>query len=996
MNHRYNRERLLASTMICGALFAGGLAGPAFAQDEDGAVAEIVVTGTRIPTPNLESVSPVVAIGAADIKAQGVIRVEDMINSLPQAFASQGSTISNGSNGTATVNLRGLGPSRTLVLINGRRLNPGNPTSAGTPVADLNFIPSALIERVDVATGGGSAVYGADAVAGVVNFIMQKNFEGIRLDAQISTYQHQNDNPVASIIRAKQATAAIPGQFALPKENVRDGAAQEVTLTVGVSTEDDRGNITAYASYRHASPILQSNRDFSACSFNSGAVFTCGGSGTAYPARFGSFIVDPAGPGNTFRVRNAATDIYNFGPTNFYQRPDERYTMGAFAHYELSEKADIYTELMFMDDVSTAQIAPGGIFAANFSTNCDNPLMTAVQQGQLCGAAAGTPTIFTGVIARRNIEGGGRQSGFHSTSYRIVVGSKGDLGENWNYDLYGQFGSTSVAGSVKNFFHSGRIQNALFAKRNAAGQIVCQSVIDGSDPACVPYNIFTLTGVTPAALNYLSVPSYANGTANERVVSLSIGGDLTEYGVKSPWSEEGVGVAFGTEYRREHMDLAADFLAANGLISGAGGAVPPIDAGYDVYELFGEARIPIANDMPWAKSLQLEVGYRYSDYSFGSSTDTYKFGGDWVPVDGLRLRASYQRAVRAPNLVELYGAQVQAIGGSIDPCAGLAAGNPLVARCAAAFNLTTAQVLAIEPNPADQYMVLAGGNANVQPEVSDTVSFGLVATPSFLPGFNFSIDYFDIKVEEFISTLGANNTLNRCVLGGEAKYCALVQRDAQGSLWLSPNGPLGRTIDLTENTGYLRTSGVDFSANYRTDLDELGLEGMGGIQVNFVGTWLDKLETALQKGDRPVDCAGYYGSICGNRGAAPAVPSPVWRHKARLTWNTPLPWDLSVSAQWRYFSEVKLDATSSDPELRDPSAPATDLKLASRSYFDLMANWTIAENYTFRAGVNNVLDKDPPLNGSDNCLTGPCNGNTWPQVYDALGRFLFLGVTAKF
>ena len=216
------RERLLASSMICGAAVAAFAASPALAQQTE--VQEIVVTGSRIPTPNLTSVSPVVAITAADIKAQGVTRVEDMINSLPQAFAAQGASISNGSNGTATVNLRGLGTSRTLVLIDGRRVGPGNPSSATSPAVDLNFIPSALVERVDVLTGGASAVYGADAVAGVVNFIMKKDFEGVKIDAQWSTYQHsQHNDSVAAIVAAKAKSSSQPGQFALPKDDVTDG-----------------------------------------------------------------------------------------------------------------------------------------------------------------------------------------------------------------------------------------------------------------------------------------------------------------------------------------------------------------------------------------------------------------------------------------------------------------------------------------------------------------------------------------------------------------------------------------------------------------------------------------------------------------------------------------------------------------------------------------------------------------------------------------------------
>ncbi len=982
------RERLLASSMICGAAFAALAVTPAFAADET-EVQEIVVTGSRIPTPNLTSVSPVTAIGAADIKAQGVTRVEDMINSLPQAFAAQGSGISNGSNGTATVNLRGMGASRTLVLIDGRRVGPGNPSSATSPAVDLNFIPSSMVERVDVLTGGASAVYGADAVAGVVNFIMKKDFEGVSINAQWSTYQHNNhDDSLQAMIKAKAKTANDPAQFALPKDNVRDGDGAEVTLTMGVNSPDGKGNITAYASFRSINKVMQGDRDYSVCTLNSGNAFSCGGSGTASPARFGSFTVS----GNTFRPRVAATDVYNFGPTNYFQRPDERYMLGAFAHYQVADWAEVYSQVMFMDDRSVAQIAPGGIFAgggatpteSGFDINCDNPFMTATQQTQLCGANAGTTAVQRVLVAKRNVEGGGRQSEFRHQSYRYVVGMQGNLADNWTYDAYMEYSATKYDSSAQNYFMSPRIANALQARRDATGKIVCVSAITGTDKACVPYNIFQEGQVTQAALNYLQVPSYVFGNASERVVSANVGGDLTPYGIKSPFADDGVGVSFGAEYRREHIDFKSDYLSQAGLLSGAGGASPPIDAGFDVYEIFGEARVPLAQDKPLIKSLTAEFAYRYSDYSYGKQTNTYKAGGDWEPIDGLRLRAAYQRSVRAPNVVELYGPQNVVLDGTTDPCAGLTAGNALVAQCAKAFNMTTAQVLAIEKNPAAQYYGLTGGNPNLNPETSDTVTIGFVAQPSFLPGSNFSLDWFDIKVEDYISGIGADTIIKNCVNNLDAYFCGLVKRDSNGSIWLSQNGYV---VDTTLNTGSLQTRGIDVAANYRFNLDDLGLEGMGSVTTQFTGTWLDQLVTQSLPGGPKVDCAGVFGSICLGLGGS-TTPNPEWRHKFRVEWATPFPADLKLSAQWRYFSKV---------DHEDPAAaPKTETKLDARSYLDLLATFNVMDNYSFRLGVNNVLDKDPPLTGQSNCPSGSCNGNTFPQMYDSLGRYFFVGVTADF
>ena len=983
--------------MICGAALAGLSATTVRAAEAAGAeVSEIVVTGTRIPTPNLTSVAPVTSVSAADIKAQGVARVEDLVNSLPQAFAAQGSNYSNSANGTATVNLRGLGSARTLVLIDGRRLQAGNPTSAIGPVAaDLNFIPTALVERVDVLTGGASAVYGADAVSGVVNFIMNKNFEGVRLDAQYSFYQHnQHEGDISAVVRDARSRATIPDNFIVPG-NFKGGEGDTQSITIGVNAPDGKGNVTAYATHTNINPVLASSFDFSACSLNSGTTFfaaKCGGSGTAYPARLGGFIVDVNGPGNTVRTRNAATDVYNFAPTNYLQRPDQRYGMGAFAHYDVNAHFKAYTDIMFMEDNSTAQIAPGGIFVGSgpgpggaYQINCDNPLMSAQEAAALCGANAG--------IARRNIEGGGRLTIFDHTEQRYVVGVKGDLIGDWTYDAFMQYGKTTLSQEQGGNFLTSRINKSLLAVRNAQGQVVCQSVVNGTDPNCVPYNLFQVGGVTAAALKYLQAPTFSGGNIIEQVANFNIVGSLPE-GMKSPMANDKIGLSFGGEYRREHLDSKSDVPQASGDVNGNGAAKPPVNGGYDVYELYGEARIPLIQDQPWAKDITAELAYRYSDYSNAGTTNTYKVSGDWTVVDGVRLRAGYNRAVRAPNVVELFSPQNVVLDGTVDPCAGLAAANPLVAKCASLFGLTTSQVLAIERNPANQYNGQTGGNPNLSPEKADTYTVGFVWQPSFLPGANLTVDYFDIKVTDYITTIGANVLINGCVNGSNPEFCTLVHRDTIGSI----ASPTGFVVDTVQNTGGLHTNGVDVSAGYHTNLDTFGLKDLGSISVNMVGTWLDKLETTVLKGGVPIDCAGSYGSTCTTLGGS-TNPNPKWRHKLRFTWNTPFEYgwlgNLGLSAQWRYFAAVDLDATSSQPALTG-AVPATDAKFAARSYLDLLATFKLKDNYAFRMGVNNVLDQDPPLTGANNCPTGACNQNVYAQVYDTLGRYVFVGLTANF
>jgi len=1013
---QHTRERLLASSMICGAAFLGlsatqAAAAAAAADASAGEVSEVVVTGTRIPSPNLTSIAPVTTVGNADIKAQGVTRIEDITNSLPQVFAGQGSSITNGASGAATVNLRGLGANRTLVLIDSRRVMAGDPTNSLVVAADLNFIPAALVERVDVLTGGASATYGADAVAGVVNFIMVKNFEGVRLDAQYSGYQHDNNNSTGqAALRAGGANAILPQLFNIPG-NLFEGEGSEVSLVLGVNAPDGKGNVTAYATYRQNNPILERDRDFSACTLASTVAngFACSGSGTSFPAILTnpgagaiSNIVDPT-TFNTFRdVRG--TDVFNFGPANFFVRPDERYNLGAFAHYEIAPWATAYMDAMFMDDLSTAQIAAGGIFAGTFSVNCANPLLSAQEKGRLNATAAtggGTCATnpggtFTGTVARRLLdqEQTGRLTQFRHTDYRIVIGLKGDLGKNWNYDGYLQYGSTEVQNRQSGNFDTTRINQSLNAVAGPGGAAICNPAAN-PDPGCVPINIFTSQFISPAAIKFLSINSFNSGNITERVASLAFTGKLGDYGVKSPWASDGVGVALGAEYRREHLDTIADFLSTNGLVNGNGGAAPPVNGGFDVYELFGEARVPLISDMPYAKYLGLELGYRFSNYSSVGDTNTYKVAGEWEVIDGLRFRAGYNRAVRAPNVQELFAPQNVVLDGNQDPCAGLTAANPLVQTCATLFNLTPTQVLGIAKNPANQYFGQIGGNPNLRPEISDTYTAGVVWQPGFVSGLSLSVDYFNIKVDDFIGRIGANLELTTCLATGNPTFCNLIHRSTNpaslGSLFLDPTGFVQ---DTTLNTGSLKTTGADLNVNYRTDLSNWGLGDNGSISANLVGTWLDTLITQPLPGGPSFDCTSLYGLVCG-------TPSPEWRHKARLTWNTPYSYgdwfkSLSFSAQWRYFAKVTLDAYDSNPQLRNPARQfPNERTLAAQNYIDLTANFTVHNNLNFRVGVNNVFDKDPPLTGT-NCTAVLCNGNTYPQVYDALGRFVFVGLTADF
>ena len=984
---------------------------------------EIVITGSRIPQPNLTSASPVTVLSSQDIKLQGTTRTEDLINSLPQSFAAQGSNISNGALGIATVNLRGLGPTRTLVLINGRRLQPGDPR---VPLSDINFIPSSIVKRVDVLTGGASSVYGADAVAGVVNFIMDTGFTGLRIDAQASTFMHYN-NASDSILNADVARG-----FRAPHGWSVNGGAQDISAAFGTNFDDNRGHIMAYATYRKQDAVLQASRDYSFCSLaartagqgglGSGTPprnFNCGGSATSATGTFFTNVGTFQVAGNQFVPGSTP---FNFGPYNFYQRPDERYTFGAFAEYEIAPGARPYLEAMFMDDTSNSQIAPSGDFFNTATINCDNPLLSTQQFNTICVpnntfVDANGVTRAIAYVGRRNVEGGGRSDHLERSSYRIVAGVKGDILRGVSYDAYYQFGTTRFSQAFQNDFSVIRLNRALDVVANPAvggvagvlaGTPVCRSALPGTgvggaalDPGCVPYNIFVTGGVTQAALNYLQVPLLSRGNVNEIVADANFTIEGGEYGIQTPWSDRGVGLNVGVEYRKESLDFLPDIEFQTGDGAGQGGAILPVTGKFDVREGFAELQVPIISHS-FIDEFTLTGGYRYSDYKVANnhfSTDTYKVEARLAPIPDILARASYNRAVRAPNVVELFAAQAVGLGGTVDSCAGPAVGglvNGFTAAQCANTGVTAGQFGSINPNPANQYNALIGGNPGLAPEKADTYTVGVLVKPRWIPGLNFSVDYFDIKVVNLVSTLGFQTILSQCLASGDPFFCSKIHRNpGNGSLWQSPNGFIETT---NTNIGGQRTKGFDINGNYSHRLG-----GVGTLSASYVGTILRKLEIdtgvsgASSGQDGKFDCAGFYGNTCGS--FLSGAPNPKYRHSLRLGFT--LPNGLGLSGRWRYFSSVKNDALSGDCDIVATGgcvgivAPANQ-KIAAQSYFDLAFSARIGDKYNFRLGANNLFDKQPPIVGGEVANAPFGNGNTFPQVYDALGRFLFAGVTINY
>ena len=993
------RKSLLSGVSIVAAAAAALTGTPAHAQDDDEA---IVVTGSRIPQPNLVTTSPVTQLTADDITTQGVTRVEDMTNQLPQVFAAQGSNVSNGASGTAQVNLRGLGANRTLVLINGHRMAYGSPNSAP---ADLNQIPGAMVERVEVLTGGASAVYGSDAIAGVVNFIMRDDFEGLRLDAQYGFFQHNNDSD-DGFIREELAFrgSTNPAQFQLPPDDVVDGYGKEITAIFGVSSPDGRGNVTAYLGYRSNDAVLQRDRDYSACALGNPSIaarpyapagtvhWTCGGSATSFPGYFyynGAAQTIDLGTGN-FIAFNPDLHQYNFGPTNYYQRPDERYTLGAFARYEINESMEAYAQAMFSDYSSVAQIAPSGDFFNTNTINCGNPFLppnVTTANGGLCTPADiianNTVSLY---IARRNVEGGGRRDNLNYSSYRMLAGLRGPISENWDYDLSASYSRVSLSRVYTNDFSVVRLGRALNVVNTGPDGIlgngddapICQSVLDGTDPACVPWDIFT-PNVTDAALNYLQIPLVQRGETIQQVVIGSLTGDL---GIGSPMAESNFQTSFGFEYRRDELNSTTDAAFQAGDGAGQGGPTLPLSGATDVFELFGEARLPLIEGGAFAELLSVDLAYRYSDYNNGTTTDTYKVGAEWAPTDDIRFRASFQHAIRAPNIIELFGAQGAGLFNlGFDPCDSDAP-VAVPAICIGGAPYQIAAPNANLDNPAGQYNALLGGNPLLQPEEADTTTIGFVFTPSFVPGLNVSVDWFNIDLTSAIAAPAAS-TVFSCYYQSVISACNQITRHTNGRLWQGA----GQVVAISTNIGGQSTTGWDINASYNMDIGS-----MGGLNFQLIGTLVDELNIDLA-GPPEFNCVGLWAgdASCG-------TPTPEWRHRFRVGWETP--WDMEFNLTWRYFDEVTREGGIPFPG--DPANPSTPVAnqlgtvLDAQSYFDIAGTWDVYENTTVRWGVNNLLDQDPPLSTNTHVGAGFGNGNTFPQVYDAMGRWVFVGLTVDF
>jgi len=922
-----------------GASLLLSVAMPLMAQDttEEAELEEVIVTGSLIKRADgFESSSPFVVATAADISATGISKIEDYLNSLPQLDAGQNSYISNGASGTASLDLRGMGSSRTLTLINGRRMGGG---SAYSSSADTNQIPTAMIERVEVLTGGASTVYGADAVAGVVNFVMRKDFEGVELKMGTSGFQHDNSNSyVAGLMDARG--------FDYPKGGGgTDGRADTVDLVMGSSFADGKGHATTYVTWRKGSELRQGARDYSSCALNSTGT-SCGGSGNAIVPNFyisqldangnldwGSYEYWTLDSGSNFIPSSG--NIYNYAPINHFMRPDEKWSVGTMMDLQINDSVELYAEVMATDYNTKAQIAESGtFFAEEYHLPYESALLNDSQRQALTDTwGLGAGDEFAVYIGKRNVEGGPRASVMTNASFRVVLGARGEAA-GWDYDVNYQKNSVDSSVTYINDFFAPRIGEAL---------------VDNT------YSVFTYNGVTSEQANMLTGVAMLRADLSTEIFFAQASRDT---GISLPTTDSNIQVAMGVERRDMSYDRDSDTVFEEGMLLGQGGATKSIAGSYSVTDVFFEAAIPVL------ENLDAELGFRASDYSTSGNHNTYKFGFTYAPSDMVTIRTGYNRTIRSPNITTMFAPQNQGLWAGSDPCAGETP-DYTAAQCALT-GVTAGQYGSIVASPASQYNALYGGNTEVGPEVADTISFGIVANP--IEDLTVSIDWWSVQLEDAIGSVSAATSLKECAENNNAALCALINRGNAGTLWLGTSGYISST---TTNLGEVNFAGVDLIATYGMEV------GGGDLALRLNGSRSLERETLVLPGVETtrVDCNGIAND------AQCTYPNMDWRHSLSATYSKD---DWTVGAAWRYFGSV--DYQGSNDVL------ASDGALDAVSYVDLNGSYTLSENITFSGGARNLLDKEPPMVGGGLNAT---NANSYGN-YDVLGRYVYADVTFSF
>ncbi|WP_396160125.1 TonB-dependent receptor plug domain-containing protein [Flavobacterium sp.] len=949
-----NRKIAEATRTILAAAGAVSIAlsgAPGMAQDLE----EVVVTGTRIANPNLTSASQVLAVDSAEIALKQIASAEALLRDLPGVVPSIGPGVNNGNNGAQTVNLRGLGSGRNVVLLDSRRIVPFGLGG----VADTSNIPIGLIERVDIVTGGASSVYGADAIAGVTNFITKRNFEGVQIDAG---YRQTEEN---------------------------DGEVLRANLLIGGNFADGRGNAVVGLGYQDSKPVLQGNRPFGLFA-RSSVTGGAGGSSAAAP------VVVAGGTLGTRQLDQAGTSLvpfyapYNFNPLNIYQTPVEKFNIYGQANFQINDSIEAYGQAWSTKSRIVSQIAESATFFNTYRLPISNPFLPVAVRNQICAgygisqaacdAAAATTNASSADyrevsigLRRRFVEWGPRTSTFENEAFQIVGGLRGELPADWSWDLSAQYGESGQVSTIGKYGLFSRVQQAL----RATNTTTCTVTTGG----CVPINLFGTPGsMTQAMFNFIDATSSTRTDTSLAAVNLTFTGDFGD--LKLPTADERISSAIGAEYREYNASSAGDFLGSQpGELLGAGGADPAVRGKYDVSELFAEFLVPLVTDAPFIKALTLEAGLRYSDYSTVGESTTWKVGGTWEVNDSFRFRSVFQSAVRAPNIGELFfPVQTGLANRSSDPCQGAApTTNSALRAICIAQGAPAGSIGFITAPAAGQINTTSGGNRDLDTEEAETLTVGFVWSP--IDNLTLSLDYFKIDLDGAISAPAIDDVVNGCFASSfnpNLEFnaaCSNIRRNTvDGSLNGSPADVLGVVVAST-NQGVIETSGLDFGAGYGWDFGDMGRLNWN---LNATYTFENKFQATPVSVNR--DCLGYYSINCGNL-------QPELIANQRFTWAYKA---FDVSLRHRYLS-----STSIEPALRGTYLPAYQ-DIEAFNYFDLSGRWQATEQLSVILTIDNVTDEAPPEVGNDIGPTAWNSGNTYPTVYDALGRTYSLGVTLKF
>ncbi|KQU45188.1 TonB-dependent receptor [Sphingomonas sp. Leaf339] len=975
-------------------------------QADDGNDGMIVVTGTRINRPNVTAAAPITSVTIQDIRAQAPLNVEEVLNRLPQVAPDSQQNYQD-SDGRQRIKLRSLGFERTLVLVDGKRLGTQNGQ-------DTNMIPVTLLERIDILTGGASSVYGSDAVAGVVNFVMKQNFTGVRLDANYNFYNHVNKSTlVTPVSRASGFTPRLG--------SVNDGGRADVSLTAGTSLFDGAVNVSGFVNYKHTDLVPYASRSSSSCQLLqtvkdgplSCSLSTYSTSGYIAPqsgANNGTaFVNDPAGTrsfvpyGNGIGAGKAANPFDGYS----FQRQGERVNAGGFVTIKLAPEAEIYGSALWFRDKSTNRFPMRAFsFTAYGSTpyqvNCNNPFLSASQRTTLCGAAAGTSALVP-LEVRYRFNAPFMIDTYTNSAIRATGGIRGKVGDAWTYDVGGVFARNQQIFDSSRLPDFDRVNRSLNVV-SVNGTPTCSSATNGTDASCVPFDAFSAGNNNQTLIDYI----YGGlDPARQKTVGLlynviaGMTGDLGKYGVTSPLANDGVAFALGTEFRKDRQFSTS----TAGFREDYGGT--DSDRSQHVWESNIEVQVPLVQERPFAHLLQANGGYRLSKYS--SNPDkftTWKLEGLYAPVRDLTFRASFNKAQRAPTVVEAFQASNISFGrqggsqndfcapvtrqiqnpnnpnGTITTTAPLASRE--ICRATGLSDALYGSTTLLCPN--DQCTVRSGG-FTADPETAYTQTYGLVVKPSFVRGLVFSVDRYRIKINNSLGYNDDSYYTDGCLRSnGDPFFCSGIVRAANGTLYAAAGGnPTSGFIRAgTTNYYFSIARGWDFQTSYA-----LGLGSAGRVDLDFNGS----LTTFAGGQDSPLqpkrNCAGYFGNGCGQL-------LPKWAHGLRTTYTTP---DsvFNASFNWRYVSSLTNANNSGDEAIggTPERAQTTFTRIAPVSYFDLALTFNIARQFAFRIIANNLLDKQPPILANSYNISLARN-NTIPARYDSLGRQIAIGTTISF